>query len=99
MEEGEEFPQFPYLLTSTVSLMVRQWAICSIQAYLTIFKVMIQQSIPKSFKALRKPTDNQWWSLVRELVEWMTKKGQNQKALKEHTISEFVNTMENGHKF
>ena len=93
MEEGEKFPQFPYLLTSTVSLMVRQWAICSIQAYLTVFKGNDPAINSKIIQSLRAPTDNQWWSLVRELIEWMSKKGQNQKALKEHTISEFVTTM------
>ena len=93
MEDGEKFPQFPYLLTSTVSLMVRHWAICSIQAYLTVFKGNDPGINTKIVQALRKPTDNQWWSLVRELLEWMTKKGQNQKALKEHSISEFVNIM------
>ena len=102
MEEGEEFPQFPYLLTATVSLMVRQWAICSIQAYLTVFKGNDPTMNTLIVQTLRQPTDNQWWSLVCSLTQWMmgkTKKSKgNKKILDQHPISHFVLEMHNSIK-
>ena len=102
IEEGENFPQFAYLLTATVSLMVRQWAICSIQAYLTVFKGNDPTMNTLIVQTLRKPTDNQWWNLVCSLTQWMmgkTKKSKgNRRVLDGHPISHFVLEMHNSIK-
>ena len=89
IEEGEDFPQFAYLLTATTSLLVRQWAICTIQTYLTVFQGNDPTINVSIVRTLRSPTDNQWWQLTQELVQWMRKKG-NVKTLKPHKLHAFI---------
>ena len=78
IEEGEDFPQFPYLITTLTSLLVRQWCIWGIQLYIEVSGA--DASINTEIvKILQSPTDNQWWSLLsledqnRGLLKWLHK--------------------------
>jgi hypothetical protein len=76
--EGEHFPQFPYLITTLTSLLVRQWCIWGIQLYIEVSgsDATINTEI---VKMLQSPTDNQWWALLsledpsRGILKWLNK--------------------------
>lgn len=89
MAEGEQFPQFSFLLTATISLLARQWAICVIQAYLVVFNGSDPKINTKIIQSLRAPTDNQWWNLAKEIVQWMLK-GSHKRTLMQHPIHHFI---------
>ena len=66
---GEYFPQFPYMLTSITSLLVRFICILTIQSYLTLSKGNDENINVAIVNTLRSPTDNQWWALAQDILQ------------------------------
>ena len=66
---GENFPQFPYLLTSVTSLLVRFISIITIQSYLTLSNGNDENINVAIVNTLRSPTDNQWWALAQDILQ------------------------------
>ena len=80
IEEGESFPQFPYLITTLTSLIARQWCIWGIQTYLSLFKGTDATLNTTIVKTLQAPTDNQWWALLTSgngILKWLSKQSIN----------------------
>ena len=76
IEDGESFPQFPYLITTLTSLLARQWCIWGIQTYLEVFKGNDATLNTNIVKTLYAPTDNQWWALLTGgsgVLKWLSK--------------------------
>ena len=65
---GESAPQFPYLMTSITSMLVRYLAIISIQGYLDISKGNNENINVSIVRTMRNPTDNQWFALCKKIV-------------------------------